>query len=103
MSVYKTIINLKNDVPIDVLSKIHDICSSAFDNRAGIIINKSDNPYCLVFEGEEKDYGCLHLGILALDKVENFKSFIASWDWIDEEEPRESGDVLKALSVQLNI
>jgi hypothetical protein len=96
---YSTVITFKDDLPQDVLNEAVITCEKAFNNRAGHVYYKqNDNPYCLIFEGDEKDYGCLQLGIISLDRANGFKNYVAKWDWIDEE-PNESGDVLEALAI----
>jgi hypothetical protein len=98
---YKTIINLKNDMPHEMLRDIRGMCEKAFNNRAGIVLNQDNNPYCLVFEGEEKDYGCLQLGVLSLNQAHDFKNHVTSWSWLDEE-PGESCDILQELSLPVH-
>lgn len=73
------------------------MAAQAFQNRAGCISNTGTSPFQLIFEGEEKDIGCLELGMLALEKEKGFLSWVKSWDWIDEEEPDESCDILKEM------
>jgi hypothetical protein len=98
---YKTIIELKNDIPKETLHKIQGMCDRAFNNRAGMILSKRNNPYCLVFEGDEKDYGCLQLGVLSLHQTDGFKNHVVSWSWLDED-PDECCDILRELAVPVH-
>ena len=101
MDVYSTVIQLRDDLPEEKLQEIQKLCQAAFTNRGGTVPQKeSGDPYCLIFEGQgEEAWGCLQLGILDLDDVEDFKDYVAKWDWIDYDEPDESHDVLEALAI----
>lgn len=91
---YSTIIELKKTVTGEALIRLRQIAEDAFANRAGNIKNVGNDPHCLVFEGTEDAYGCLDLGILRLAKSESFRAQVASWQWLDHEEPRENCDIL---------
>lgn len=94
---YRTIIEIDKNVTPNTLEDIKDICISAHKNRAGKVDIKELSDYKFAFEGEEKDYGCLQLGNLALNKVKTFKDNLLTWRWEDEE-PDESCDLLEVLS-----
>jgi hypothetical protein len=94
---YKTLIDLNQNVSNEVLGRLSSIVVNAFNNRAGSLINVSSNPYRFVFEGEEDDYGCLQLGNLALDKNQEFRKYVINWNWEDEE-PEESCDLIVEFS-----
>jgi len=99
---YKTIIKIRKNLPFNAVNSIQNVAADAFDNRAGKLANISKDPYVLIFEGEEKDYGCLQLGILALDKEKEFMELVTMWDWIDEE-PNENCNVLEVLSIPIHM
>ncbi len=96
---YSTVIEIKKSNTGEALSKIRQLAEKAFSNRAGSVKNSSSDPYKLVFKGEEKDYGCLDLGVVSLGDVDGFLRQVASWKWIDEEDPDESCDVLEAFAI----
>lgn len=50
-----------------------------------------------------KGYGCLELGMLKLEKQKRFLSYVSAWNWIDEEEPDESCDILKEMSIPVYV
>lgn len=94
---YRTIIELKEDTPKETIEEIKELCIAAHKNRAGEVKMNLINDHTFTFEGEEKDYGCLTLANLSLDKSVLFKNKIKSWLWEDEE-PSESCDILKSLA-----
>ena len=96
---YKNIIDIRREVPNDVLKVLMGVADNAFNNRAGRVKNVSTFPYRFVYEGGERDYGCLNLGMLSLCEKKDFISHVLSWEWIDEDEPDENCDVLKELSI----
>lgn len=95
---YKHVIEIRNGVPHDVLKKIAVMAERAFNNRAGRVRNTSVSPYKFIFEGGEKDYGCLEVGMLALKREKLFMSCVSSWDWVDDD-PSESCDVLEVFAM----
>lgn len=99
---YKTIIKIKDNISDSTLDTVRDVASKAFLNRAGALTNVSASPYEFIFESDESGYGCLELGVLNLYRVKGFISYVLSWEWIDDEEPSESYDVLRELSVPVN-
>lgn len=96
---YKNVIEIKKTVPEAKLRELAAAAERAFHNRAGKVQNVSTAPYMLVYEGGEGEYGCLNLGMLSLSGEKDFISHVLSWEWIDEDEPDESCDVLKELSI----
>ena len=94
---YKSVIEIKEDIAPGTLDKLAMIADQAFHNRAGRVRNVSRTPYCFSFEGSEKDYGCLELGMLALEERKDFLSCVKAWSWIDEEEPSENCDILAEM------
>lgn len=95
---YSTVIDIKKTVTGDALAQLRQAAEKAFSNRAGSVKNSSREPYRLVFKGGEEDYGCLDLGVAELGFREGFLGQIASWKWIDHEEPDESCDVLEVYA-----
>lgn len=98
---YSTVIEIKNEVTDDGLSRLKKIIENAFSNRVGTVKNTSKEPRCFRFSGEDKERGCLEIGLLTLKEEKIFLSNVSSWQWIDEEEPDESCDVLKEFSIAL--
>jgi len=96
---YKNVIQIRKEVPEEALKSLALIAERAFNNRAGKVQNVSDTPYQLVFQGGDEAYGCLNLGMLNLWDKKDFVACVQSWDWIDEEEPDESCDVIKEMSI----
>ena len=66
VGLYSTIIELKKDIPTDILSQLKEKIEAAFSNRAGTVKNTGTAPYYFVFAGGEDEYGCLDLGTLEL-------------------------------------
>ena len=98
---YQCIIQFKNNLPEETLREMKSACDKAFDNRAGrVVCTPGSDPFRLVYEGAEECFGCLQLGILALNKVKSFKECLFKWDWIDEE-PNENHCILEALAMPL--
>ena len=94
---YKSVIEIKEDIAPSMLDKLAMIADHAFNNRAGRVRNVSCTPYLFSLEGGEKDYGCLELGMLALEERKDFLSCVKAWSWIDEEEPSENCDILAEM------
>lgn len=96
---YKHIIEIKSTVSEERLKELLNIASRKFDNRAGKVLNVSNEPYLFIFEGGEADYGCMNIGMLDLWDNKDFLSDVKDWNWIDEEEPDESCNVIEELSI----
>ena len=95
---YRSIIEIDRNISGDELVAITKVIESAFRNRAGTVENRSKDPFVFIFEGDEKLYGCLHLG--AFDIAENNKALfnhIKSWKWLDRDEPSEDEDLKKTF------
>lgn len=95
-SKYRHVIRIKSDVPENMLSELKGIADRAFCNRAGVVKNIGIEPYTFVYEGEEKDYGCLEVGMLSLKGNNLFLCHVAAWKWVDTE-PGESCDMLEVI------
>ena len=98
---YRTVIDINREVPKDVLKRLAEIAAQAFNNRAGEVKNMSTSPYRFVYEDGKREYGCLNLGMLSLCDTKDFISRVLNREWIDEDEPNESCDVLKELSIPM--
>ena len=94
---YSTVIEIKKDATSDVLSQLKIVIENAFSNRVGTVKNVSKEPYHFEFTGDEKDYGCLEVGLLNLKKDKSILKFFDTWKWIDDD-PDECCDVLKVFS-----
>ena len=94
---YKSVIDIRREVSSDVLKLLVAKADKAFNNRAGRVRNVSTIPYRLSYEGGENQFGCLQLGMLALEKEKNFLHYVSAWNWIDEEEPEENEDILAEM------
>lgn len=95
---YSSIIEIKKTVSSEALANLRKIAERAFSNRAGSVENISTNPYRFVFKGGEDKFGCLEVGMLELKRERNVINQIASWQWIDDDDPGENCDVLKVLA-----
>ena len=95
---YSSIIEIKKTVSHEALVGLRKVAESAFTNRAGSVENSSNNPYRLVFRGGEDKFGCLELGMLELKREDGVLNQIASWHWIDDDDPDENCDILKVLA-----
>lgn len=91
---YKSVIEIRKDINPGMLDSLAEIAERAFQNRAGRVRNTSQSPYCFSFEGSEKDYGCLELGMLHLKREKSFLDCLSGWQWIDED-PDECCDLLQ--------
>lgn len=91
---YKSVIEIRKDINPGKLDSLATIAESAFQNRAGRVRNTSQSPYCFTFEGGEKDYGCLELGMLRLKREKSFLECLSGWQWIDDD-PDECCDLLQ--------
>lgn len=98
---YSSIIRIKENVSGETLSELREIAEKAFSNRAGSVKNSGCESHCLIFRGGEKDYGCLDLGVAELGDMKRFVDQVDSWNWIDDEDPSESCDVLKIYAMPL--
>ncbi len=96
---YSSIIEIKENVPGELLSGLRKIAEKAFSNRAGIVKNSSNDPYKFIFKGGDELFGCLEVGMLELEDKHDFLSQVNSWQWIDDEEPGENCDILKVLEM----
>lgn len=97
---YRTVIELKEDTPNEVAKEIRQFCIKAHKNRAGQVQIKDISEKSFVFEGDEKDFACLNLGFLELNRIDLFKENVERWFWEDEE-PTESCDLMEALSKRI--
>lgn len=95
---YSTVIEIKKNITDDALNKLSQLAEKAFSNRAGSVKNSSSDPYKLIFKGDEKDYGCLDLGVAMLARSKGVLSSIDSWQWLDFDDPDENCDVLEAYA-----
>ena len=96
---YSSIIEIKKNVPGETLERLRKTVEKAFSNREGSVKNSSNNPYKFVFKGGEDKFGCLELGMLELKRENDVLNQIASWNWVDDEEPDENCDILKVLAM----
>ena len=96
VGLYSTIIELKKDIPTDILSQLKEKIEAAFSNRAGTVKSTGTDPYYFVFAGGEYEYGCLDLGTLELKNDELFLNNVMKWDWI-EDNPRECCDLIEVF------
>lgn len=96
---YRSIIEIKKSVSEETLENLRRMAENAFHNRAGNVTNSSNDSHLFIFEGGEKDYGCLDLGVLSLGKSKTFLDNTHSWHWI-EDDPGECCDMLKLLAVR---
>jgi len=55
--------------------------------------------YHLEFDGGEDKFGCLEFGMLCVEEQQDVIPYIEAWNWIDEECPDESCDMLEEISI----
>ena len=96
---YRSIIEIKRNVPHDLLINLRIVAENAFYNRAGSAKNSSSDPYKFVFKGDEDKFGCLEVGMLELEDKYDFLKQVNSWQWIDDNDPKENCDILKVLAM----
>lgn len=96
---YRSIIEIKRNVPHDLLINLRIVAENAFSNRAGSVKNSSSDPYKFVFKGDEDKFGCLEVGMLELEDKYDFLKQVNSWQWIDDNDPKENCDILKVLAM----
>ena len=96
---YRSIIEIKRNVPHDLLINLRIVAENAFSNRVGSAKNSSSDPYKFVFKGDEDKFGCLEVGMLELEDKYDFLKQVNSWQWIDDNDPKENCDILKVLAM----
>ncbi len=96
---YRSIIEIKRNVPHDLLINLRIVAENSFSNRAGSAKNSSSAPYKFVFKGDEDKFGCLEVGMLELEDKYDFLKQVNSWQWIDDNDPKENCDILKVLAM----
>ena len=77
---------------------LEELANKAFDNRAGKVDNTNDTPYRFIYRGSDSEYACLEVCMLILKKQSNFLPYLEAWNWIDENAPTESTDLLKLFT-----
>lgn len=94
---YKSVIEFSRDIPLAELSEYTALINKAFDNRGGKVENSSDDPYLVIHKADDNLRICLDLALITIVEEPNglYKNFKA-WDWIDEDDPRENGDIIKS-------
>lgn len=96
---YRVIIELKKDISEDVLKKLTEDINKAFDNRLGKILNSHvGSCYHFEFVGEEEEFSCLQIGLLALGDEKAFMSNVEVWEWTDDDEPEEAENLIEIYS-----
>ena len=96
---YRSIIELKKDISPDLLSQLKEKIEAAFFNRVGTVKNTGKDLYHLEFAGGEDKFGCLEFGMLCVEEQQDVIPYIEAWNWIDEECPDESCDMLEEISI----
>ena len=98
-TINRSIIELKKDISPDLLSRLKENIEAAFSNRVGTVKNTGKDPYHLEFAGGEDKFGCLEFGMLCVEEQQDVIPYIEAWNWIDEEYPDESCDMLEEISI----
>lgn len=92
---YQSIIQLDNKLPDEKIQEITKLIDAAFDNRCGKVINSSNNPYILKYEGSKKDYPCMDISQIELiTNSPEVLNYIVAWNWVDEI-PEENCDMME--------
>lgn len=95
---YSSIIEIKKGISGETLEQLRQTAEKAFSNRAGSVKNSSNDSHRLIFKGGENAYPCLDLGVAELADKDSFRKQVASWNWIDDEEPGENCDILEVYA-----
>lgn len=90
-------IEFKETISEATFQELLSICIDAHQNRSGSVPIKHIDGKKLLFEGEWKDYPCMTLAYLNLNRIPLFKENVAQWRWEDED-PQESCDLMVELS-----
>ena len=98
-TINRSIIELKKDISPDLLSRLIENIEAAFSNRVGTVKNTGKDPYHLEFAGGEDKFGSLEFGMLCVEEQQDVIPYIEAWNWIDEECPDESCDMLEEISI----
>lgn len=98
-TINRSIIELKKDISPDLLSRLKENIEAAFSNRVGTVKNTGKDPYHLEFAGGEDKFGSLEFGMLCVEEQQDVIPYIEAWNWIDEECPDESCDMLEEISI----
>ena len=98
-TINRSIIELKKDISPDLLSRLKENIEASFSNRVGTVKNTGKDPYHLDFAGGEDKFGCLEFGMLCVEEQQDVIPYIEAWNWIDEECPDESCDMLEEISI----
>ncbi len=91
---YKSIIYLRKDIPEKYCKELEDIANDMYDNYAGKLVNQSDDPYVLLFQGDDEVAWHTTLVGERYLCVDDFTAFVDHWEFIDEENPAESCNVI---------
>lgn len=95
---YRVVIDIRKDTPKENLIVLAELANKAFDNRAGKVENTSDTPYRFIYRGDDSEYACLEVGMLNLKRQLNFLPYLEAWNWIDENDPNESTNLLELFT-----
>jgi len=68
-TVHKTIIKIKKSTPRQAQNDNTAIIEGQLNNRACKVPNTGIEPYTLVFAGDDRDWGCIDLGALAIKNI----------------------------------
>lgn len=94
---YRVIIELRPELAGAELREIRSAIETSFRNRAGNVSDSGAGGHQLIFSGNEDVFGCLQLGILALDELPAFHAAALIFRWVDPD-PDESCDLLTELA-----
>ena len=95
---YRTIIEIREDVPADVLKEMREACIKAHKNRGGEVKIKDVSERSFVFEGGEDKFGCMQLANFIVNSSSTFRESVKEWRWEDEEAPGENCDLYEILT-----
>ncbi len=94
---YKNVIDIRREVSQEDLQILMSMADKAFNSRAGKVENSSTSPYRLIYQGGEREYGCLEVGMLNLKREAKFLNSVAAWQWVDDD-PSECCDMLRLFT-----
>jgi len=90
---YKTTIEFKDDLSLDIIEKHTKVIEELHNNRCGWVRNNSTNPFILNFEGGADSFPILSLAFLDIMKYSHIIDTFKRWDWVDIKNPSETNNI----------
>jgi len=90
---YKTTIEFKEDISLDIVEEYTKIIEKAHNNRCGLIRNNSTNSLVLNFDGGSEIFSILSLTFLDIIEYAHIVDTFKRWDWVDIKNPCENNNI----------